>query len=489
MLLSELLKNSSVYDQIVEDLDINIITKDSREVTDGALFCAIKGSKDNGELYIKDAVSKGALAVLAESDLADVTNILYLKSSNIRRDSSIIAKNFSHSAVDNLEVFAITGTNGKTSTVIILSHILRNLNIETSYLSTINTSIGLVDKSSDITTPDSLKLHNYFSEMIKEGSKVCVMEVSSHGIDQERVYGIKFDVKILTNITSDHLDYHYNLINYQNVKKKFLADQNAKVIVNLNDSIGFKLARDDDKVFTYAVNNNEADLCAFDLNHERGGTSFRLKFRDIERVVFLSDMNAYFMVENVLAAISGALVKGFCLDDILVSLKELKLPEGRFSKVDNICGLNIIIDYAHTKDALEVVLLEARKTVKKKLIVVFGCGGDRDSSKRKEMGRVAEVNSDEIYLTSDNSRSEKSLDIIQEIRSGISRDKDVLIIEDRREAIIKAVAGADIGDTIVIAGKGHEKFQDINGTKYHFSDFEVVDEALSIKGGLCGCDF
>jgi len=246
MLLSELLKNSSVYDQIVADLDINVITKDSTKVTDGSLFCAIKGTKDNGELYIKDAVNKGALVIIAESNLVNIDNVLYLKSSNVRKDSSIIAKNFSHAAVDDLEVFAVTGTNGKTSTVIILSHILRNLKIQTSYLSTINNSIGLVDKCSDITTPDSLKLHNYFSEMIKAGSKVCVMEVSSHAIDQERIYGINFDVKILTNVTSDHLDYHDNLINSQNVKKKFLADQNAKVIVNLNDSIGFKLARDND---------------------------------------------------------------------------------------------------------------------------------------------------------------------------------------------------------------------------------------------------
>jgi len=202
----------------------------------------------------------------------------------------------------------------------------------------------------------------------------------------------------------------------------------------------------------------------------------------------MPEIHTSFMVENVLAAISGALVKDFCLDDILVALRGVKLPKGRLSKVDNSYGLNIFIDYAHTKDALETVLLELRKTVKKKLIVVFGCGGDRDSSKRKKMGHVAEVYSDKIYLTSDNSRGEKSLDIIQEIKSGISETRDVFVIEDRRNAILKAVTDADIGDTIVIAGKGHEESQDIDGIKYHFSDFEVVDEALLIKGGLCGCD-
>ncbi len=489
MLLSELLKNSSVYNQFTSDLDINFITKDSREVSKGALFCAVRGNSDNGELYIEDAVRQGASVILTENEPAKEIDVPCLKSNVVRKDSSIIAKNFYNNAVDNLEMFAVTGTNGKTSTVFALAHILKNLKLKTSYLSTIDMQIGSRAQSSEATTPDSFKLHNYFSKMVSDGSKACVMEVSSHGIDQERIFGINFDVKILTNVTSDHLDYHHSISDYQNVKQKFLTDLNSKRVVNLNDPMGSKIATSEEDVFTYAIENTIANLCGFDLMLERGGMSFKLKFYDQVRMVFISDINALFMVENILAAISGALVKDFDLDDILNALKGLKFPKGRFTKIDNVYDMNVFIDYAHTSDALESVLTAARKINGKHLIVVFGCGGDRDSTKRKEMGRIAELKCDKIYLTSDNSRSEDSLEIINEIKSGISKDKDVFFIEDRRDAICKAITDAGAGDTIVIAGKGHEEFQEIKGVKYRFSDFEVVDEALSVKGGLCGCKF
>ena len=466
--------------------EIDAICNDSRKVTKGSLFVAVKGFAIDGHDYIALALGKGAKAIVYEGQEAldrqtlppNLDGIVLIKAESSRYALAIMAANFYDNPSHKLTLVGITGTNGKTTTVTLLYRMFMALGYNCGLLSTIANYVGTKGEEAVNTTSDPLTINSLLNEMVKAGCEYCFMEVSSIGVEQDRIAGLKFKAGIFSNLTHDHLDYHKTFAEYLRCKKLFFdrLDQDAFAITNIDDRNGMVMMQNTRaKQITYSCR-SIADHTAKVMEQSFEGMLLKIDGVEIwSRLIGLH--NAY----NLLAIYTTAVTLGTKPEEALTALSTLAPAPGRLESIRGPRDITVIIDYAHTPDALENVLKTIREIApERQLICLFGCGGDRDKTKRPEMGKIAEKMADRIFVTSDNSRSEKTADILNDIKAGMDtagRAKS-LFIEDREQAIRAAIMTAQEGAAILLAGKGHETYQ-INETgKMHFDEREIVMDAF-----------
>ena len=456
------------------------ITKDSREVKEGFIFFATETSKP----YVQEAVRKGAAVIVSDAELAGDFPCLVL----IREPRIVLgrmAARFFGYPSRAMHVTGITGTNGKTTTSYLIESILRAANRTVGVMGTISYRYDGTVVKGQTTTPESTEIQRLFSRMQHAGIRSVVMEVSSHALDQGRVEGIDFDGAIFTNLTHDHLDYHLDLEHYKEAKRRLFHEHLLKsskekryAILNRDDpSVGDFICKPPIANFTYSVR-EEADAFATSIREEISGLTLAISLMG-EELIIRSGLIALFNVGNILAAALFGRAAGLPCDLIRKGLEALRGVPGRLERIENGRGIPIFVDYAHTPDALHKTLETLKRLCAGRLIVLFGCGGDRDKTKRPLMGRIASDLADFTIITSDNPRREDPLRIIEEIRQGFAGDA-YRVIENRREAIGEAIRMATANDVLLVAGKGHEDYQIIGTEVFHFSDREVIEEWLHV---------
>ncbi len=485
MILSEIIKNCGVLRTDGSDnLEIGIVTNDSRKVVPGSLFVAVNGCGRDGREYIAAAIEKGAAAVMFEDGgefpvPVRPEGVTYIFVEDSRRAVAIAADNFYHHPSGKLKLVGITGTNGKTTTVTLLYRLFRSLGYECGLLSTIANYVGSERLETANTTSDPLTINSLLSRMVEKGCEYCFMEVSSIGVEQERVTGLEFKVGIFSNLTHDHLDYHGTFAEYLRCKKLFFdrLGKDATAITNIDDKHGDVMLQNTaaSKV-TYSCRGIADHSCRI-LEQSFEGMLLRIDGSEVWTRL-IGTHNAY----NLLAIYCAAIALGAAKEEVLVALSSLESAPGRLETIHGPRGLCAVIDYAHTPDAMENVLKTLRDVAPDhNLVCLFGCGGDRDRTKRPEMAAVAEKWADRIFVTSDNSRTEKTADILEDIRKGFSPAglAKAVFIEDRKEAIRAALMLSPDGSTVLLAGKGHETYQIIGTEKRHFDEKEIVKEIFA----------
>lgn len=453
---------------------------DSRKIEKGDLFVAIDGLVSNGHDFIEKAIKNGANSVVCER-LPNhlIEGVTYVEVDNSSRALAIMASNFYENPSENLKLVGVTGTNGKTTVASLLYQLFKKAGYKVGLLSTVKILVNEIEYKATHTTPDSLTINRYLSEMNDAGVEFCFMEVSSHGIHQHRTEGLYFEGGIFTNLSHDHLDYHKTFAEYRDVKKKFFDELSKKsfALSNVDDKNGLIMLQNTKaKKYTYALK-QYADYKAQILENQFGG--LLLKVNDSEVWTrLIGNFNAY----NVLAIYATAELLGLEKVEILRLISDLESVSGRFQYVVSEEKITAIVDYAHTPDALKNVLetINSIRTKNEELITVVGCGGDRDKSKRPKMGHIASALSTKVIFTSDNPRSENPDDILNEIEAGVEPQnyKKALTIADRKQAIKAACQMAQPNDIILIAGKGHETYQEIKGERFEFDDLKTVKELL-----------
>lgn len=469
----------------VQRKDVSGIEHDSRKVKKNSVFVAIRGYKTDGHLFVMDAINKGAVAVVVEED-NNVPDEIFIHSDiakivvkNSRIALAELSKGFYKDPTSKLTLIGITGTNGKTTTAFIVKNIFETAGIKTGLIGTIANYIGSEKIDSKLTTPESNDLNDLLLQMVNSGCKNAVMEVSSHSLVLNRVYGLNFSGAVFTNITSDHLDFHKTFENYLSAKKILFDNLSSEAIsiINSDDQSSKAIVSDSkSKVITYGKNENSNYVISsvrYDLNGTsfiitKGGNSFGIQTR------LIGEFNAY----N--CAVAFAVADQFGVDEqkIIDGIKSTPFVPGRFEVIGS-GKKKAIVDYSHTADSLEKAILALRQIIgnERQLVTVFGCGGDRDKTKRPVMGKIATELSDLVIITSDNPRSENPMQIINDIKQGITKNNFV-VIENRYEAIKYAIQKSKDDAAILIAGKGHETYQEINGVRNHFSDQETAREFL-----------
>jgi UDP-N-acetylmuramoyl-L-alanyl-D-glutamate--2,6-diaminopimelate ligase len=457
---------------------ISSVTFDSRKVKKDSLFIATRGTASDGHHYIELAIESGAVAVVCE-DLPETLkeNVTYVKVLDSSASLGHIACNYFDNPSEKLKLVGITGTNGKTTTVTLLFNLFRGLGYNVGLLSTVENKINNTVIPSTHTTPDALALNELLAKMVEAGCQYAFMEVSSHAIVQHRITGLKFTGAAFSNITHDHLDYHKTFEEYIRAKKLFFDNlqDDAFALTNKDDRNGMVMLQNTKaKKYTYGLKSIADFKCRVIENH-LNGLLLSIDNQEVW-VKLIGSFNAY----NVLVVYAISLLLKQDKVSVLTTLSNLNSVEGRFQYLKSKNGIVAIVDYAHTPDALKNVLetIKDIRTGNEQVITLVGCGGDRDAAKRPIMAQIACEYSNKIILTSDNPRSENPEDILNQMQSGInpSDAKKTLRISDRKEAIRTAVAFAKEGDIILVAGKGHEKYQEISGVKHPFDDFEIVKE-------------
>ena len=484
MKVKEILVNCNLLEIVGnKDLDISKISFDSRTVENGTLFFAVRGTQVDGHNYIDKAIEKGAIAIVCEQLPATLNDaVTYIKVDNSAYVLGMSASNFFDNPSKRLKLTGVTGTNGKTTIATLLYRLFTDAGYVCGLLSTIENIVDHEVIPSTHTTPDPIELNALLKKMVDKGCEYAFMEVSSHSVDQDRIAGLEFAGGIFTNLTHDHLDYHKTMSNYRNAKKKFFDNlpANAFALTNLDDKNGAVMLQNTKaKRLTYALK-HDADFKGVVLESHFDGMMIKVNGTEM-----FTQLVGGFNASNLLAIYGAAISLGFDKNELLVEISKLKGANGRFDMVHSDCGIVGIVDYAHTPDALENVLktINDVRCHKETLITVVGCGGNRDTTKRPEMAAVAAKMSDKVILTSDNPRNEDPDEIIRQMKEGLDEEakRHVLSITNRREAIRTAVALASKGDIILLAGKGHENYQEINGVKNHFDDKEELSEALKEK--------
>ncbi len=498
------------------DIDITGVAYDSREVKEGYLFVAITGERYDGHDFIKDVIKRGTTAIVYEKEISPqalvktndqypMTNdLLFVKVKNTRKALACIANNFYGRPSDRLTLIGITGTNGKTTTTYILKSILESWGKEVGLIGTIQYMIKDRVYPALHTTPESLEFQSLLKDMFLSGCTHVISEVSSHALAQYRVDGAGFKTAVFTNLTGDHLDFHKTMEDYFRAKERLfreLLNKDGTSVINIDDPYGRRLLSSfvafcrSQNILTYGLE-TEADIMAVDIDNSFQGLRFKILFHG-RNYDISSHLIGLPNVYNIMSAVGVSISLGVPWQVILKGIEKAGNVTGRFEKVDIGQGFLCIIDYAHSEDALERLIYTAKKLLtlnskfeirnsSPRIITVFGCGGDRDRGKRPRMGAVATRLSDFVVITSDNPRSEEPADIIKEIEGGIV-GKNYLIEPDRREAIRKAVDMADDGDIVLIAGKGHEDYQEIKGVRYRFNDRYVIEEAVKQKMQCTRC--
>ena len=468
------------------DAEISDVTHDSRQAGKGALFVAVRGLTMDGHRFVNDVMRRGAVGVISELDAAENFQGAWLKVADARtalaQAAAVINGNPSH----DLKLVGITGTNGKTTTTYLTFALAEANGEKGAMLTTVEYRIGEKSEPAVRTTPEASDTNRFLRCALKDNCQMAVMETSSQAIDLHRCDALRFRVAVFTNLTRDHLDYHLTMENYYDAKKKLfdgrLGEAPQSSVINIDDEWGKQLADElksnGQNVITFAQN-NPADLTAKNVEVSlMKGTSFDLTTPNGIRKI-TSPLVGKPHVYNMLSATAVALELGYDLDKISQGLKMCVGAPGRFERVAHDGDFAVVVDYAHSDDALLNTLKTARELTSGRIITVFGCGGDRDKTKRQPMGEVAGRHSDLVIVTSDNPRTENPLKIIQEIEIGLKEtDCPYLEISDRREAIHQAIRRAKPGDVVLIAGKGHETYQIIGNDKFHFDDREIAREAL-----------
>ena len=463
-------------------VEVSNLCFDSRKVTPGTLFVAVRGTQSDGHAYIEKAVTQGAVAVVCEKlpeMISETVTYVTVKSS--AHALGIIAANFHDNPSDKLKLTGVTGTNGKTTTATLLFQLFTKLGYAVGLISTVENRINDTIIPSTHTTPDPIQLNELLKRMVEDGCSHVFMEVSSHAIDQERIAGVKFAGAIFTNITHDHLDYHKTFENYIKAKKKFFDDLNSDA---------FALVNADDKRGMVMLQNTRAGKHTFGLKKmvDFKGKIITNSIEGLELEVggkhvwfkIVGDFNAY----NLLGVYGAAVLLGEDSEEVLTALSSLTGAPGRFELVMPGAKVTAIVDYAHTPDALKNVLetIAQFRTGNEQVITVVGCGGNRDKTKRPLMASIACRFSDKVVLTSDNPRDEDPMEIIREMQTGVTptETRKTLVMADREEAIKTACMMAKDHDIILVAGKGHEDYQEIKGVKYPFDDREVVARMIKL---------
>ena len=467
----------------ITNLKISNVKYDSRKIEKEGLFVAIKGTVYDGHQFIAAAIENGAVAVVLEEIPEELNEkITYIKVQNSNDALGIIAANFYDNPSERIKLVGVTGTNGKTTIVSLLHQLFVLLNVKVGMLSTIQNKIMDEIIPSTFTTPDALQINFLLDKMIENGCEYCFMEVSSHALAQGRVNGLNFSGGVFTNITHDHLDYHNTFSEYRDVKKSFFDSLNkdAFALINNDDKNGLKMLEGTKaNKLTYSLKSS-SDYKSKVLENQFEGMLLKINKVDIW-VKLIGDFNAY----NILAVYAIANQFGFEDYDVLTALSVLNPAEGRFQFVRNDDEITGIVDYAHTEDALKNVLstINNIRTNEEELITVVGCGGNRDKTKRPYMARVACNLSTQVIITSDNPRLENPNEIIEDMIKGLDpvQKKKVLVINDRRQAIMTAGRLANSKDIILLAGKGHEKYQEIGRKKLPFDDMEELKQSLNIN--------
>jgi len=457
------------------NLEIKGLTSDSRQVEDGYVFVCIKGPLSDGHNYAASALEKGASVIVTERDLGIENQVI------IEDTRTVFAKMCSiwfGNPSESLKLIGVTGTNGKTSVTYMIKKILEHSGEKVGLIGTIQNMIGDKIIEAKNTTPGVYELNSLFAQMVKEGCTYAIMEVSSHALEQNRVCGISFEIAIFTNLTQDHLDYHITMENYLAAKKK-LFYMCKTAIINSDDSYYEELVKDlECEVLTYSTGNN-SDYCAKGIQYRPATVEYELLGKNSLNHIKVNT-GGKFTVYNSMCAIIAALKSGVNIETAISAILSLEGVKGRAEVVPTNKDFTVIIDYAHTPDGLKNILSTFKECQKNRLIVLFGCGGDRDKTKRPIMGSVAVYNADYVIVTSDNPRSENPSDIIEDILEGISgTNKPIKVIENRIEAINYAISIATKDDIIVLAGKGHETYQILKEGTIHLDEREVVKEALS----------
>jgi UDP-N-acetylmuramoyl-L-alanyl-D-glutamate--2,6-diaminopimelate ligase len=467
--------------------EIGSVCNDSRKACPGALFIAVKGCGTDGHSYIGKAVEAGAVAVVYEDDgpfLSAFPGVTFVKVASSRHAVAMIAAAFYGNPSSKLTLVGITGTNGKTTTVTLLYKLFMAQGYNCGLLSTIANYVGTKRLETENTTVDPITANSLMSEMVEAGCEYCFMEVSSIGVEQERVEGLHFKVGIFSNLTHDHLDYHGTFAEYLRCKKLFFdkLPADAFAITNIDDRNGEVMVQNTKaKVVRYSLRRMADHSCRI-MEESFDGMMLRIDGREAwTRLV--GRHNAY----NILAIYTTAVTLGASPEDTLVAVSTLEPAPGRLETMHGPKGITVVLDYAHTPDALQNVLSTLRDIApKKELVCLFGCGGDRDRTKRPEMAKVAEEYSDRIFVTSDNSRTERTEDIMDDIRKGFSAKglAKTVFIADRKEAIRTALMFSHEGAAVLLAGKGHETYQIIGTEKRHFDEREVVGEVFASMKNL-----
>jgi UDP-N-acetylmuramoyl-L-alanyl-D-glutamate--2,6-diaminopimelate ligase len=473
------------------DLDgiaISGVQLDSRKVQPGDLFLALSGDAHDGRQFIEQAVANGAVAVAAEPPVAgyiDTVSVPVVEVPELAHEAGLIAARFFADPSAGLRVVGVTGTNGKTTTTALMAQLLRSVGKTCGVIGTLGASLDGAVSAAANTTPDPVALQSQLALWRDMGVDSVGMEVSSHALVQGRVSGVQFRTAIFTNLSRDHLDYHETMAAYGRAKLRlFTAEGLRNAVINLDEDFAAQILsviEPDVRVVTYSVMpDRAADIQFSDIFFHGEGVTAMLDTPWGTRRLS-SPLRGEFNLSNLAAAIAALLVDGEDLDALLGAAHTLASVPGRMQCVENRFGLQVVIDYAHTPDALEHVLLALRPHVEGSLITVFGCGGDRDRGKRSVMGRLACRFSDRVVVTSDNPRSEQPLAILKEIEAGCTGD--FLVIVDRAEAIAQAVANAKPGDCVLIAGKGHENYQIFEAQRHDFSDEQQARQALERRSG------
>lgn len=498
------IQNSMLDAEMLRDLPLGRMLTDSRAVQPGDTFVAYPGEKTDGRRFIAQAIKQGAKAVIweaADFDWEVDWKVVNIPVTDLRHKAGWIADVVYGRPTEQLWMVGVTGTNGKTSTSHWIAAGLNEAARKCALLGTLGNGFAGALQASANTTPDAIRVHGLLTEYLTQGAQAAVMEVSSHALAQGRVNGVRFDVALLTNLSRDHLDYHGDMESYAAAKGRLFDWQTLRfAVINLDDAFGAELVlqlRDKDvEIIAYGLSPNALHLAerhgirmVYGNVLEMNGQGMRLEIRSSWGATELSSgLVGRFNAANLMGALAVLLVSGIELHPATQSLGRVQPVAGRMQKISGLGEPVVIVDYAHTPDALEKVLLALRETCQGsagEITCVFGCGGDRDRGKRAMMGRVAERYADRCIITSDNPRSEDPMNIISEVLSGMGENRHEVIVE-RAEAIERAIKFARAGDIVLIAGKGHEDYQEIQGVKQPFSDAAVSIQALKTWSELCG---
>lgn len=472
MKLYELLDGVEVLGGYPLNPEISSVTDDSRKVRNSSVFVCVKGKKNDGHDYARKALERGAAVVICDHNIG-IRNCIVVE--NTREAYARMCANYYGNCHRKLKMIGVTGTNGKTTTTFIIKKILEENGYKVGVIGTVDVMIGNEKYPSDYTTPNPSVLHRYLYMMKMAGCDVCIIEASSQALSQERTYGIHFDIGVFTNLTREHLDYHGSMEEY--AKAKAILMRNSSVcIINADDSFAEMMKRNAaEKVVTFAIDGN-ADIKAENVKLNHSGVVYTLACES-GRYEIAYDVIGKFSVYNSLAALAVGIVMKVDMKRAVRAVAEMKTVRGRIEKIPNNRNIHILIDFAHTPDSLENVLKTVRDIYDKRIITVFGCGGDRDRTKRPLMGRIACKYSDLVYVTSDNPRTENPEQIIDDIVGNIDKN-NYIRTADRTQAIKAAIVEAEPGDTVLIAGKGHERYQILGTGKIHYDEREIVKQIL-----------
>ena len=458
-------------------LDISYLAFDSRKVQKDSLFFVIKGNAQDGSVYINDAISKGAAALVYEGDILPSDSVPCIRVKNVRKTLAHCAQNFFDNPSEKLKLVGVTGTNGKTTTATLLYQLFKSLGYKVALISTVENRIDDEVFHTDHTTPDPVTLASFLQDAVSKGCTHAFMECSSHAIDQDRIEGLRFTGGIFTNLTHDHLDYHKTLEEYAKAKKRFfdMLPEGSFTVSNMDDEYG-----------AYMLENTKAKKLFFSLKKDvfaKGrviDNSLRGLTIEMNGITLKSKLIGLFNAYNILGIYCSAILLGESIEKVLPALSELTPPAGRLEFIESKDGVFAVVDYAHTPDALENVLKTLRYIISKnsRIITIVGCGGDRDKTKRPLMGKITSTLSGYTIFTSDNPRSEDPEMILKDIVAGVTSENFEVVV-DRKQAIEKACSMATPGDIILVAGKGHETYQIFKDETVHFSDLEELQKQFN----------